>query len=87
MILIADQSDNFTIPKRIIPHYLLMIRNILRQTPDANDWGYDPSNGPHTWYKKWPVAMEGRNQSPVILSSVALEDSSLNQPRLMVDLS
>jgi len=47
-------------------------------------WGYGLSNGPDTWGQAWPIAVEGKQQSPISLSWAAVEDKTLNQPRLMV---
>ena len=63
-----------------------MIQNNPRQTNDASIWGYGTLNGPNTWGRTWPLADEGRRQSPICLSWAAPEDPTLNNPRLMVGM-
>ena len=63
-------------------------REQIQVTQPANDakvWGYGLNDGPNTWGKSWPIAIEGKLQSPIGLSWAAPEDPTLNQPRLMVN--
>jgi carbonic anhydrase len=61
-----------------------MIQNTLSRPNEVSSWGYGPTNGPDTWGNIWPIAIEGKSQSPISLSWAAPEDPSLNERRLMV---
>jgi len=39
-------------------------------------WGYGPDNGPDTWHKAFPVATEGKRQSPVDIKTEDVVDGS-----------
>ena len=43
-------------------------------------WGYGPANGPACWAEWYPVAVQGRRQSPVALqSSRAVVETGLGE--------
>ncbi|KAL3859878.1 hypothetical protein ACJMK2_010066 [Sinanodonta woodiana] len=50
----------------------------------AVQWGYAQSDGPHTWFKNFPV-VAGKRQSPVnIVSKESIYDASLATNRLTI---
>lgn len=43
-------------------------------------WGYDTFNGPNNWHKNYPVAKEGKRQSPIDIDSSKAEKITQNIP-------
>ena len=40
-------------------------------------WGYENSNGPRKWHNEFPVAKEGKRQSPIDLKNDAEVENEL----------